>query len=38
MGWGQEEFPGGLKNQAKDRISAMEVITESGFSERGDIV
>lgn len=35
MGRGQEEFPGGLKNWAKDRVSAMKVISESGFSERG---
>lgn len=36
MGWGQEEFPGGLKNQAKERISAMKVITEKWFfSKRG---
>lgn len=35
MGCGQEKLPGGLKNQAKDRISAMIVITGSGFSKTG---
>lgn len=41
MGWGQEEFAGGLQNQAKDtvtlsypdKVTATKVTPESSFSQ-----